>query len=468
MKARKGEIMKSGNADQAIQDQIDQAVEAPDHDDQRDMEAAFLATLAGVINSEVSDLKYNLLELAAADLFFQDHRETFSAMKTLADVGDNVDQLTVKERGAGWPDMTKATTAEAAKTYKRRIKARADHRQAERIGREFQAAVEAADQDDFPGLVAGLQKAVFDIEKTKRFAPPDRPEADLIDGFILDLANPKPGYETGFEHLDILTGGLKPGVFVIAAPPSAGKTTFIKQMADQVAAINPGTPVLFFSYEQSAAELRTKTLARLSRKENQHIRAGKIKEGVLADAVNQYRTIGRRLTIIEADFHHDIGTIRLLAQRERRQTGKPPVIFVDYLQVVPVADPALKDKRSEVDYLVSELRRLARDIDASIIAISSMARSEYERASLSGFKESGGIEYGADIAAIMTVKREGEGKNGPERSIDLAVVKNRNGGRKKINFRYEMRIDNFIDESADDLNYLDSLGKTNDTYDKNK
>ncbi len=460
--------MKSGNADQAIQAAVDAAEEMPDRADQRNLEAAVLNTLAAVINSDVSDLKYSLLELDAGDFYFQGHRDSFAAMKAIDAAGDHVDQLTVEEKGAGWPDPSKTLSTDEAETYKRRIIARADHRQAERIGREFQDAVEAADLDDLPGLVAGLQKAVFDIEKTKRFAPPNRPEADLIDGFILDLANPKPGYDTGFQHLDILTGGLKPGVFVIAAPPSAGKTTFIKQMADQVAEINPGTPVLFFSYEQSAAELRTKTLARLSRKENQHIRAGKIKEDVLADAVKQYRAIGRRLTIIEADFHHDIGTIRLLAQRERRQTGKPPVIFVDYLQVVPVADPALKDKRSEVDYLVSELRRLARDIDASIIAISSMARSEYERASLSGFKESGGIEYGADIAAIMTVKREGEGKNGPERSIDLAVVKNRNGGRKKINFRYEMRIDNFIDESADDLNYLDSLGKTNDTYDKNK
>ena len=215
-------------------------------------------------------------------------------------------------------------------------------------------AIIDADPDDLPGLVAGLQKAVFDIEKTKRFAPPDRPEADLIDAFIMDLANPTPGYDTGFPNLDILTGGLKPGVFIIAAPPSAGKTTFIKQLADQVAEINAGVPVLFFSYEQSAAELRTKTLARLSRKENQLIRAGKIKGPDLDEAVKKYRDFGRRLTIIEADFHHNVGTIRLLAQRERRQTGKAPVIFVDYLQVVPVADPALTDKRAEVDFLVSE------------------------------------------------------------------------------------------------------------------
>jgi len=449
--------MKDGKAEKAIRDRIDAAVEAPVQDDQRDIEAVVLATLAGVINSDVSDLKYNLLELTAGDFYFQDHRDAFAAMKALADAGDHVDQLTVQEKGAGWPDLKKAAPAEAAETYKRRIIARANIREAAKIGRDYLDAVAGADPDDLPGLVAGLQKTVFDIEKTKRFAPPDRPEADLIDGFILDLEHPTPGYRTGFDRLNDLTGGLKPGVFIIAAPPSAGKTTFVKQLADQVAEFNDGVPVLFLSYEQSAGELRIKSLARLSRKENQLIREGKIKGRAIDDAVQKYRDFGRRLKIIEADFHHNVGTIRLLAQREKLQTGKAPVVFIDYLQVVPVADPALKDKRAEVDFLVSELRRLARDIGSPIIAVSSMPRSEYDRVQMSGFKESGGIEYGTDIAAIMDVKNEDP--NGTERIIDLAVIKNRNGRRKIIRLRYEMKYDAFQEEGDEELNYLQALGK---------
>jgi replicative DNA helicase len=448
--------MKDRKAEKAIQDKIDAAVEAPVHPDQRDIEAAVLATLAEVINSDVSDLKYSLLELDAADFYFRDHRDAFAAMKTLADAGDHVDQLTIKAKGASWPDISKAKP-EAAETYKRQIIARANIRQAAGIGRDFQDAVASADPDDIPGLIAGLQKTVFDIERTKRFMPPDRPEADLIEDFILDLENPIPGYKTGFDRLDFLINGLKPGVFVIAAPPSAGKTTLVKQMADQVAEFNDGVPVLFLSYEQSAAELRTKTLARLSRKENQLIREGKVKGRAIKEAAEKYRDFGRRLKIIEADFHHNIGTIRLLAQREKLQTGKAPAVFIDYLQVVPVADPSLKDKRAEVDFLISELRRLARELGTPIIAVSSMPRSEYKHVKMSGFKESGGIEYGTDIAAIMDVKEEFADVS--ERIIDLAIIKNRNGRRKIIRLKYEMMFDAFREESDDPLNYLDTLGK---------
>lgn len=461
--------MKDGKAEKAIKDRIDAAIETSGQDDQADLEAAVLATLAGVINGDESDLKYDLLDMDGGDFLIGRNQDAFNVMKMLALAGDHVDQLTVQEKGASWPDLTKAVPAEAAQAYKRRIIARGNIRQAAKIVREYQEAVAAAAPEDLPGLIAALQGTVFDVEKTKRFAPPVRPEADLVKDFMLALNDP-PGYRTGFDKLDKLTRGLKPGVFILAAPPSAGKTTFIKQMADQVADLNEGVPVLFLSYEQSAAELRIKSMARLGGIDNEWFRTWRdpkmtaIPEHDLnsllksSGALAKYQALGRRLKIIEADFHHNIGTIRLMAQREKLMTGKAPAIFVDYLQVVPAADPALKDKRSEVDYLVSEFRRLARDIGSPVIIVSSMSRAEYGRVQMSGFKESGGIEYGADIAAIMSVLKE---TDGTERSIDLAIIKNRNGRRKKINFQYEMKYDAFTEGDAQDLDYLKALGIEN-------
>jgi replicative DNA helicase len=459
-------------AAEAIRAGIGSSVEAPVHPDQKDIEMKLLATLASVISADQgdqADRKDDLLELAAEDFHFQDHRAIFAAMKKLAAAGVQVDKAAVRaEVGDAWPDALAAAfdasnaSAVAADAYKKKIILWADIAQARRIGADFLAAVDDAKAADLPGLVAGLQKAAFSA-KTDRFAPPLKSEADMMDAFLLELRNPKLGYKTGFPHLQKTIRGLTPGLFVLAAPPSAGKTTFIKQLADQVAKLNE-VPVLFFSYEQSAAELRIKSLARLMKTANETIKEGadedgkKVDQGKLSAAVREYRFIGQWIKIIEGDRQYPISRIRLLAQREKKRTGKAPVIFIDYLQIIPVADP-LGDRRAEVDAIVSDLRRVARDIEAPVIVISSMSRAEYKRARMSGFKESGGIEYGTDIAAILTVEDE---KDGLVRTVALNIIKNRNGRRGKIGMTYQMDHDTFTETDFSHLNYMDTLGEDED------
>lgn len=450
----------------AIRAKIAASVEVPVHPDQKDVELKCLATLAVVINGDQAELKYSLLELSPDHFHFRDHRAVFAAMKKLSDVGDHVDKRTVRaEIGDAWADtMTaifdKTSAGLEAETYKRRILFWANQAQARSLGQDYLAAVEKAEDGDLPGLVADLQKTVFDIAKTDQLSPPAKSEAELVDGFILGLDNPTPGYMTGFKHLQGIIRGLTPGLFVLAAPPSAGKTTFVKQLADQVAELNEA-PVLFFSYEQSAAELRIKSLARLSKVRrkpisNEDIKEGKADEAKLKDAVQVYRNIGKWIKIIEGDRQHTVGRIRLMAQREKKISGKSPVIVIDYLQILPISDQGLRDKRAEVDFLVSDLRRVARELEAPVIVISSMSRAEYSAAKMSGFKESGGIEYGADIAAIMTVEDEQEGKT---RTVALNIIKNRNGRRGKIGLAYDMEHDHFEEEDFSHLSYLDILGK---------
>ena len=465
-----------------IRAMADQAVEAPLYPDQREVEAKLLATLATVINSDQADLKYELLGLDVEALHFRDFRAILAAMKELDAAGDHVDQVTVRARiGDAWPDALKAVfdgsraDAGAAGTYKEKVIYWANIAEARRIGSAFQAAVEdaaKADRADMAELVADLQKTVFDIARTDRIAPPLKSEADLIDDFIADQKKPTRGYKTGFDRLEKIIRGLSPGLFVLAAPPSAGKTTFAKQLADQVAE-ESDVPVLFFSYEQSADELRVKSLARLTKVAGSPVTNEQIKEwsdaadiGAINEAVEKYKSFGKWIKVIEGGREHTVGRIRLLAQRERMKTGKAPVIIIDYLQVLPVADMQLRDKRAEVDFLVSELRRIARDIAAPVIAISSMSRQEYAKARMSGFKESGGIEYGADIAAIMKVADED--KDGVERTVELNIIKNRNGRRGRVGLKYDMAHDSFEETDQGYLSYLESLGEDDEDEDRGR
>ena len=210
---------------------------------------------------------------------------------------------------------------------------------------------------------------------------------------------------TGFANLDEKAGGLNAGLYVLAAIPSLGKTTFALQMADQLAAA--GHEVVFFSMEQSRLEMVSKSLARLTAQADLKtavtslsIRRGYLPAQVTAAAEQYKAQTGERLSLIECNYNADIRYIADYIRRYKQRTGTTPIVFVDYLQVLqPAADGKSRaSKKDEVDLSMIELKQLSREQDATIIAISSINRSNYlVPISFESLKESGNIEFGADV-----------------------------------------------------------------------
>ena len=107
---------------------------------------------------------------------------------------------------------------------------------------------------------------------------PLRSEGEQLESFIAELQKNQQikdiaGWETGFPNLSRALDGLHPGLYLLIGPPGCGKTSFAKQLLDQVASYNHA-PGVFFSFAESSKGLRTKTLARLSEIENKEIRRG--------------------------------------------------------------------------------------------------------------------------------------------------------------------------------------------------
>lgn len=109
----------------------------------------------------------------------------------------------------------------------------------------------------------------------------DRPllsEADGLESVLGDLESGVEvreiaGWETGFPNLSRSLNGILPGLYFLVGPPSCGKTSFAKQLCDQVAQSN-GVPAIFYAFAETKKELRIRTLARLSGLENREIRRG--------------------------------------------------------------------------------------------------------------------------------------------------------------------------------------------------
>lgn len=234
-------------------------------------------------------------------------------------------------------------------------------------------------------------------------AKPDN-TANYIDRLMsADIERFKSEIKTGYANLDRESGGLYGGLYCIAAISSLGKTTFAAQMADQIAAA--GTDVLFFSLEQSRLELVSKSLARKTAQRNManavtslSIRKGYLPPQVLAAAEEYKAEVSDRISVIEGNFSCNISFIGDYIRQYIRRTGKRPVVFIDYLQILQGEPDSGKQTTKEmVDSTVTELKRISRENDLTVFIISSVNRSNYlTPIDFESLKESGGIEYTCD------------------------------------------------------------------------
>lgn len=258
--------------------------------------------------------------------------------------------------------------------------------------------------------------------------------------------------KTGFENLDKEAGGLYPGLYVIAAISSLGKTSFALQMADQIAAA--GTDVIFFSLEQSRLELVSKSIARLTYQSDpaHAVTALKIRQGYIydeaLDAIADYKAaIQDRLSIVEGNFSCNASFIREYTRQYMQRTGTKPVIFIDYLQILQGEGDRRQSTKEQVDGTITELKRISRELDITAIVISSLNRMNYlTPISFEALKESGSIEYSADVIYGLQLRcinddnpfgKEGKlkekrdkiriAKAANPREIELLCLKNRYG-----------------------------------------
>ena len=266
--------------------------------------------------------------------------------------------------------------------------------------------------------------------------------------YILSQAG-KPRLSTGIEALDkALDGGLYDGLYIVGAVSSLGKTAFCMQIADALA--RQGQDVLVFSLEMSAYELMARSISRetflsdptMGKQLSKTVRGildGRRWVGYTARehahlqaAMETYGSYGSHLYLREGDHDTGLDTIAGEVERHIAQTGRVPVVLIDYLQIIAPVDVHFTDKQN-TDRAVCALKKLSRTHEATILAISSFNRENYNTpATMASFKESGGIDYSADV--LIGLQARGAGSRGFDleaekrkdpREIEVKVLKNR-------------------------------------------
>lgn len=318
-----------------------------------------------------------------------------------------------------------------------------------------------------------LDKIISDTKPSKEEYQKQNSMLKTISAFRESVCNfDTPNIATGFSNLDyILDGGLRAGLYVIGAISSLGKTSFMLQVVDQIA--KAGTDVIVFSLEMSKKELLAKSLSRLTYNlslKAKNPKLAKTTNGLLIASrydkytINElelieeaeqeyYNSIASRMYIYEGAGDFGIERITNVVEKHISITGNHPVVLIDYLQIIAPADIRATDKQN-TDKAITELKRLSRDNKVAVLGISSFNRESYTApVNLSSFKESGAIEYSADVLmglqfAEHTTKNSkffniDEAKRDIPRKLKLRVLKNRNGELGDVYCDYDPRFNHF-------------------------
>lgn len=283
---------------------------------------------------------------------------------------------------------------------------------------------------------------------------------EALAAYIKEQAE-RPPLETGFPRLDAaLDGGLYDGLYVLGAVSSLGKTAFCMQIADQLA--KRGRDVLAFSLEMSEYELMARSISRESflldavrgKKLAKTVRGvlngrryagyGRRELDHLEASRNAYAAYAGHIWFREGDHETGMEDIRREVKRHIAETGERPVVLIDYLQIIAPADVHFTDKQN-LDRAVCALKKLSREQGLTILAVSSFNRENYNvEATMAAFKESGGIDYSADVLLGLQARGAGsrsfsidEEKRKDPRELELKILKNRSAALgEPIPFRY--------------------------------
>lgn len=288
-------------------------------------------------------------------------------------------------------------------------------------------------------------------------------------------------WPTGFDALDKNLGnGFRSGeLILLGGPQGLGKTTWALQVARNVA--RSGRSVVVFSFEHDPQTLLMRLVA-LETGEAGGIEAAgtsRVREsfeatsgpGVslaerLEDVVGGTEAMARIQQYADRLLlHRSTGStttleiIREAVDEARKTTGQLPLVVVDYLQKVKVAEGSQVEEE-RVTRVVEGLKDLALDLDIPVVAVVAADKQGLtagKRLRVNNLRGSSALAYEADTVLILNNKYDVVARHHLVYDIGnaerfkhwavLSIEKNRNG-RDHIDLEFKKRFDQSRFENA--------------------
>jgi replicative DNA helicase len=276
--------------------------------------------------------------------------------------------------------------------------------------------------------------------------------AQLTDGEHARVKSNTPGgIPTGFRDLDTLTGGLhNSDLLIIAGRPAMGKTSFVLNLAYEVASIN-SRDVLLFELEMSHEQLTQRSGSMYSGVDLSRVRHLTMSAGESGEYLDTLDSLAQLPVFVDDTPGVSLAYIRNETYRHMARRAKPAAVIVDYLQLMAGASKKSENRVQEVSEISRGLKLLARELDCPVIALSQLSRKVEDRPSkipmLSDLRESGSIEQDADIVAFL-YREEYYDPNTEKKGVaELHIAKHRQGPIDVVSLRFDKNTTRFSDLS---------------------
>lgn len=250
------------------------------------------------------------------------------------------------------------------------------------------------------------------------------------------------GIPSGFQRLDLLTGGFQPSdLIIIGARPSVGKTAFALNLALHAA---KEEIALIFSLEMPQKQLLKRAVSHIGAISSVKMR-NPLRYFDDADWNKFNHALGVLSTLNFKVFDQsgmDIQYIWSKVRKMRRKYGeeKRMLVVIDYLQLIAGNPKHASNRQAEISEISRSLKYMARDLNVTIIALSQLSRGvesrQDKRPMLSDLRESGQIEQDADLIAFLYREDYYDQQADQNDVIEIILAKHRNGpvGTVKLGF----------------------------------
>lgn len=299
-------------------------------------------------------------------------------------------------------------------------------------------------KENFKYLIEQLKELdTLTIEKDN---PTDAFLTNVMENILSDT--PKTFITTSFKKLDEKIHGFEEGQLnVLAGRPSTGKTALALNIIWNLA--KEGYPTTFFSLETGGDNIVERLTSAIS---NVPLYKIKKSDGLSDDEVDNVMAAINSIkqhSNFRIEDHAQI-TPQDVREIAMRQSDKPHVICIDYLQLMK-SDLPQKDRRLEVEKISRDLKIIAKETGCLIIALSQLSRGvesrQDKRPMMSDLREAGGIEQDANMIFMLYrddyYNRELADDDTGKSDIELNVAKNKDGETGVVELEFYKKTQRF-------------------------